>query len=782
MLTEKQQTRLVRFKKISRLVVVIISLVSAFFLYSIPNLGFDYDFEAFFAEDDPSTAFLTEHRNRFETDNDFIFISLENEGGVFDQEFLERVAAFTTALGEDTLIENVQSLTNMEDFVKTSFSPTVFKRPYLHIDEPDKYAKDSARIFARPEIAGLFIRDDAGALMIFAKHRPYLSKTNSDVLKASINELLATYDFEDDFKYAGRAIGMGYYIDAMQFETVFFIALSFGLIIIFLIISFRSLWGVLIPLAIVSTSMLWIVGFMAAIGQPINLVLTVLPSIIFVVAMSDVIHLVTKYFDELRLGKTQLQAVKVAYKEIGFATLLTSITTAIGFMTLLTVNMQPVKNFGIFTAIGVLLAFFLAYTLLPALLILVKPPKSVLEKSFTKNTWYPVLHKSFKWILPRYKKIAVLFILVLGVSIGGTLLVESNYFLLEDLKKESALRQDYDYFDKQFMGLRPFELSVRVKDDSSDVYDYEVLQELHKIDRFLVGDYGLKQAASVVQILKIANRTDHGGQAEYYTFPDRKDSQKFIKQLKRFGKGQALNLVVDSTAKYARFSSTIGDIGLYAIDEKNDRFDAFFQTEIDTTLLSYQFTGTGHLLDRNMSRLSLDLTKGLLLAVLIVSLIMGFLYRSIKIVLIALVPNVLPLIMLAAILGYLGIQLKVSTAIIFTISFGIAVDDTIHFMSKLKLEINKGKSFLYALKRTYLSTGRAIILTTLILCSGFLLLMFSDFLGTFYIGLLISCTLFFALVADLFFLPVLLVLFYSKSDENRIIQSTSSMKKDSTPD
>ena len=424
--------------------------------------------------------------------------------------------------------------------------------------------------------------------------------------------------------------------------------------------------------------------------------------------------------------------------------------------------MQPVKDFGIYVALGVIVAFFLAYTLLPALLILIKPPKRVLKKSFIKNTWYPVLHGSFKWLLGRYRLIGVVFVVVLGVSIGGAMLVESNYYLLEDLKEESRLRQDYDYFDKEFLGLRPFELSVQLKDTSRSVLDYDVLLELNKLDSFLVADYGLKQAASVVQILKIVNRTEHAGQVAYYKFPKRKESKKFIKQLKRFDKKGQLNLFVDSTEQYARFSSTIGDLGMYAIDDKNERLSEFFASEIDTNLIKYELTGTGHLLDRNMSNLSRSLTRGLLLAVLIVSLIMGFLYRSIKMVLIALVPNVLPLIMLAAILGYIGIQLKVSTAIIFTISFGIAVDDTIHFMSKLKLEINKGKSFMYALKRTYMSTGRAIILTTLILCSGFLLLMFSDFLGTFYIGLLISCTLFFALVADLFFLPVLLILFYNK--------------------
>lgn len=755
---------MVRYKKISRVVLICLSAISAFLLFKVWDIRFDYDFEAFFAEGDEATEFLAEHRQRFETDNDFVFISLERgDQSVFDHDFLLKTDALIKTIAADSLVESVQCLTNMEDFFKTPFSPKVYSQPYIHLDDPTKLAEDSARIFDRPELVGFFIREDAKALMITLKHRPYMTKDNCDVLKANLTQYLEDHNVED-YKYAGRAIGIGFYIDTMQYETVLFIGLSFVLVMVFLIFMFRSVWGLVVPLAIVATSMLWIVGFMAVIGQPINLVLTVLPSIIFVVAMSDVIHLVTKYFDELRLGKSQFEAVKVAYKEIGFATLLTSVTTAIGFLTLLTVNMKPVHDFGIFIALGVMMAFFLAYTMLPAMLILTKPPK-IVQTGFTRNTWYPILHRSFAWVLKYYKQVGVGAIVFVAIAIYGALQVESNYYLLEDLKDTSELRKDYEYFDKEFMGLRPFELSVNVKEDEHSIYDYEVLNALNKIDSFLVADYGLKQTASIVQVLKISNRTEHGGNTDFYKFPNKKDAKKFVERLEKFDRSGLLQLYVDTTETYARFSSTIGDIGRYAIVEKNERFDTFFNTELDTSILAYQFTGTGHLLDRNMNSLSLNLTKGLILAVLIVALLMGLLYRSFKMVVIAIIPNILPLVLLAAILGYVGIQLKVSTAIIFTISFGIAVDDTIHFMSKLKLELNRGKSFMYALKRTYLSTGRAIILTTLILCSGFLLLMFSDFLGTFYVGLLISFTLIFALLADLLFLPVLLMIFYAKKDK-----------------
>ena len=287
---------------------------------------------------------------------------------------------------------------------------------------------------------------------------------------------------------------------------------------------------------------------------------------------------------------------------------------------------------------------------------------------------------------------------------------------------------------------------------------------MEKIQNYLEEDYGLHHCMSLVSVLKIANRVEHGGQNAYYEMPDETDAKKFYKQLTKFDVDGTMSLLVDSTEKYARISSKIGDVGLYAITDKNEALYAFVDKNIDKDLLEVRVTGTGHLLDRNMSSLSRKLALGLLIALVAVSLLMGFLFRSVKMVILALIPNIFPMLMLAAILGYAGVNLNVSTAIIFTISFGIAVDDTIHFMSKFKLELNKGRSFLYALKRTYLSTGRAIVLTTLILCSGFLLLMCSDFLGTFYIGFLISATLMFALIADLLFLPVILLYFFKKKD------------------
>lgn len=746
-----------RYRKIAITVLVLIVCLSGLFAWNVQHVGFDYNFERFFPDDDVETHFFNEHRTRFESDNDFIFISLERDEGVFNQEFLQKVSDFVDIISEDTLVRQVQSLTHMQDYVKAPFGPNVIGRDYLHIDEPGLYQKDSALIFKRLELIQFFITKEADALLVWIKHEQRISQQKCDIVVAHIKEKLAEVGLTD-YRMGGRAVGMGYYVHQMQYETVFFIALSFGLVIIFLIFTFRSVWGILVPLSVVTLSMLWIVGFMGTVGQPINLVLTVLPSIIFVVAMSDVIHLVSKYFDELRTGASKIDAIIKAYKEVGFATLLTSITTAMGFLTLLTINMEPIWKFGIYVAIGVMLAFILAYTFLPAMLILTKPPKVAFKKNDT-NYWHKFLHGTFVKLVRNRRKVAIGFIGLFAIGTIGLLQVENNYFLLEDLKEDSPLRQDYDYFNEKLVGLRPFEISVKTESAKS-VLDYEVLQEIDKVERYLMDEYGLKHSFSIVTALKLANRIEHGGQSKYYVLPPKEDAESYLSRMEKFDRGGQLKLLVDSTEQYARISSQIGDIGRYEVEKRNKKFHTFLENEVNTDLVSFRLTGTAHLLDRNMTMLSTSLTYGLLLAIGLVSLLMGILYRSIRIVLIAMIPNLLPLLMLAAILGFSGVDLSVSTAVIFTVSFGIAVDDTIHFMSKFKLEMNKGRTFLYALKRTYLSTGRAIILTTLILCSGFLLLMLSDFLGTFYIGLYICCTLLFALLADLFLLPVLLLYFY----------------------
>lgn len=749
-------------KKISVLLVVFVAILSTIFAYYTSQLQFDYDFEKFFPENDEETRFYKNFRDQFTTDNDFIIIAVENESGVFDSTFLSAFEKYAQSINALELVDTVIRITQMKEVLSTSYSPMPFQRKYIDLERSDSsLIKDSIRIFERPELVDAFINQKATTLAMMVRHQPFLSKRGCEKLVENIETIDDQFNFDKIYK-AGRAVGQVYYVDKMMREMIRAVAMSFLLVVVFLLLTFRSLWGLWIPIIVVLLSFLWITGAMGLIDAKVNLILTILPTIMFVVAMSDVIHLVSKFLEELRNGLDKKNALKKAYREVGLATLLTSVTTSVGFLSLLFVNVQPVQIFGIYTALGVMLAFVLAYTLLPALLYLSPLPRLI--HTHHKNTfWGKFLPKAFLFTIRNPFKILIGTLCIVIVSAWGTFQVQANNFLLDDLRADDPMKQEFSFFDKNLGGVRPFELAYIIKDTSLHPLDYEMVQMQARVDSFLLNDYGLTKINSLASTVKVINRSKNAGNPAFYKIPNEKDYQPIKRQFQTILNDTVSNpfrMMIDPMGKYLRSFSTVGDYGNKDISKRNERLNQFLAHNIDTNKIEVKVTGTAHLVDRNMKYLSYSLVEGLLLALGVVAIIMGLLYKSFKMVFIALIPNVIPLVMIAAVMGFLGIDLKVTTSIIFTIGFGIAVDDTIHFMSKLRLELQKGRSLIYALKRTYLSTGRAIIITSLILSAGFFLLVFSKFLGTFYVGILISLILAFAVIADLLVLPVLVYLFY----------------------
>ncbi len=727
------------------------------------QLGFDYNFENFFPQDDPETEFFKTYRHLFESDNDYIIIGLENRGGVFDPDFLNRADALVDELQALPNVDTVISPTRFETALRDPFIGTVFRKPLLRRDDREALLRDSAKIWERNELIGTFFSADGQSIALQVNHKQYLSKQACDTISIDIERVLSQAPF-DATHAVGRSIGQRYYVQTMQRELIVFTSLGILLIITFLWIAFRSAWGIWVPISVVLLSVVWVLGIMKLTGKPIDIMLIILPTIIFVVGMSDVVHILTRYFEELRKGLSKVGAVKVAFKEVGLATLLTSLTTAVGFLTLMTSSIQPIANFGSTTAIGVFVAFVLAFTMLPAVLIL-SPRPDVDAKPSSQMFWNRQLHRSLRWTFRNKRLILILSGLIIVVSVIGLSRIEVNNFLLEDLKDSDPLKKEFVYFEEHFAGGRPFELAI-VMHDGAQIFDRQVLSDLDQLEEYLTASYGVGSIISPARILKTANREMQGGADVYFTIPDEQaDIDKLVRTVKRFDKDSVLQLFVNEPRAIARMQGKVGDLGAREFAKRNTALNAYMDEELADRQFDIRITGTANLVDLNNESLAVDMTFGLGIAFIVVALIIGLLFKSIRMVIICLIPNILPLLMIAGYMGFTGIDLKVSTSIIFTIAFGIAVDDTIHFMSKLRLELAKGKSMLYALKRTHLSTGKAIIVTSIILCGGFFTLILSGFLGTFYIGLLVSMTLLFAVMADLFLLPVLIMLFFKRNNK-----------------
>ena len=736
-------------------------MITLFWGSQLQKVTLNYNFEEFFPANDEEGDFFYEHRKRFGSDNDFLLIAIHRENGIFDSTFLHQVSEFDHQLEKIPNVLFTRSITKEQElFLYTGgFSS---ERPYINF-EALNLEETKSNIYKNKELINTLVATNEKSLVIYLQHEHYLSKAKSDSLINAINQTIGDYEFEK-VRLAGRTIGQQFYIDTMTNEMATYVGLSVVLIIIFLLIAFNSLWGLVVPLIVITGSMVWVVGFMGWIGEPINILLVTLPSIMFVVAMSDVIHLVSKYIELIRDGKAKFEAIKIAYKEIGVATFLTSFTTAIGFFTLSFVNVIPIQVFGKYVGIGVIIAFIITFTTLPFFFFLTNTPKIAKKKD--KSYWYPFLHRSFLWTLKNRRKILISTGLFILLFIWGMTKVVSNNYIMDDLSSSSSLKKDFDYFDKNYGGVRPFELSIKLKNTNATFWDLKTLKQLQDIEKYLTEEYGAVINVSLPQALSVLNRSSHAGDSSHFKLPEKqKTLQRYKRILRTVAGGQLLNRLMDSTSTYTRLSGGIPDWGNLKNQEQNEKLHTFIKENTNNVDLEFQLTGSAHLLDKNMRYLSASLTKGLLVAVLIVAILMGILYRSTIMIFIAIIPNIIPLLFIVALMGFFEIHLKITTAIVFTIAFGIAVDDTIHFLSKFKLELKKGRAPLYALKRTYITTGKAIILTSLILCAGFLLLLLSEFKGTFYMGLMVTITLFLAVIIDLLILPILLMYKYNNQNQ-----------------
>lgn len=748
---------LIKNQKTYNLIIIGFVLVfSLFCVYKLQNIKFDYDFEAFFPNEDHELEIYNNYRKTFEYDNEFALVAVENKAGIFKKDFLLKIDSLTKKLSDLKYVQRVTSPTNLKTLSLGGLIP--IQTSVLHFQDPDLYKDDSIAIYRSSYLAGFFFPLNAKSVSIYIKTDDVLTKKQCDSLAYGIEKSLKDFKF-DEIHYVGRIFAQNVYLKNLQKEFLIFISLAFVVIIIFLWLSFRSFYGIIVPVIIVLISILWTLGIMNLFGKPIDIMSAMLPTMIFIAGMSDVVHFFSKYFEELSKGTVREKIYPLIIKEVGFPTFLTLITTVVGFLSLLFSSIKPIKEFGIYTSVGVTIAFILTYTLLPALLYYFTPKKLITVHG-TNNRTYNLMRTGLFWIFRNQKTILIISGIVLIVSFVGISKIKVNNILLEDLSKKVKIKQDFIFFDENYSGVRPFELLVTVKDKTRSVWDYDIITELNKVDEFIKKEYDagfLVSPSSLVKSIYQNSNNDYD-----LKFPAIEEYDPISNQLKGNNKNRDIKRLITPDGLKTRISAKIRDMGSLKATEHNKNLIAFIDKNINKNLLQFEITGAAHLIDRNNEYMVNNMTQGFLFSLLVIGILTFFLHRSWRMVLVFIIPNVIPLIIIGGIMGYAGIELKAATSLVFSIAFGIATDDTIHFISRLKIELGYGKSLMYAFKRTYFETGKPIILTTFILLGGFMTLMISDFQSTFYFGFLICITVIIAVFADIFLLPVLLFLIYGK--------------------
>ena len=728
-------------------VLVLLVAISAWMVWQALGLQFNYDFEQFFPEDHPETTFYKEFRETFGSDNDFLIVGFE--GDSLSSSFLAEVDAEVEALKALPGVETVQSPTRLKLPVRDPLSGMAFQRPLLSWDTDSTLIRDVARLRHRDDVMGTFVSPSGRAVALTLEHTDGLSKAGCDSLATAINlwenKVHGSKSSILDVHVSGRAVAQAYYVGVMEREVIWFVSVGIVLLVAFLWFAFRTVWGVLVPLTVVLVSGLWTLGIMVATGKAVDVMTVVLPTILFVVGISDVVHVLTRYYDERRSDSTHKEAMQRAFREVGLATFLTSVTTALGFLTLLTSSIGPVHDFGVYAAVGVGVAYVLAFTLLPSVMVLAPPPE--ISKQGSGVFWNGKLHQGLRWTLRNKTVLALAWVAISGVAVflGSGLKVDNK--LIEDLRDDDPFRQQFVFFEKEFAGVRPFELSVTMPESADNM---ESLRALDDLEQELRTGYGVGALVGPATAVRMAHRGYMGDREEHYSIPTEKSTlRKVLRLIKRSGQW---NTLVAKNDRSVRVFGKVEDNGSQAIQIKNNQLNSWCEEHMPEGT-TWKVTGTAHLVDVNNASLASDMVGGLGMALIAVAIIAGLLFRSIAMVVLCLITNLLPLAMIAGVMVLMDVDLKVTSGIIFTVAFGIAVDDTIHFLSKLRLQLSQGRTLPVAVKRSFLATGKAIVVTSLILCGGFMTLTSSSFLGTFHIGFLISLTLLFAVLADLTFLP-----------------------------
>ena len=732
-------------------VIIFFSVYAALAVYGCFRLTFTFDFQQFFPRGDEDLNFFLEFIEEFEGDDNFLLVAFEREPTVFDSSFLAQVQDFSLTVRDLPEVDGAQSLTTFGYPIKTPFALTTI--PAIHLDDPARYAADSARIMADERFVGNLINREGTALVTVLKTPSLIGLDQSRSLMRGLDSLVAQYDFPE-YHYLGPAYFQTELV-AMQIREVVVSAVVSGLLVtLVMFLLFRRPLGITVALVSIALGLLLFMGTLGLLGRELNAIAALYPVLMIIVGTSDVIHIMSKYIDELRKGLAKEAAIRVAMKEIGLATLLTSVTTAVGFATLLTSRVDPIRDFGINAALGVMIAYGTVILFTTSLLSYLSVDQ-IVKIGRQQAFWDRLLEGTYQFTQRRSTAIKIGSVVTVLLCVWGISRITTNYRIESTLPKNRKVTEDFRFFESELSGFRPFELAVITR-DSSAVTEFPVLQEIAKVEDYVREFPFVQSTASITAVYRSINQAYNNNRPDAYTLPATENRYREYRRLAERVPDVNLNLLVSRDRQKARITSRLDDIGADSIKVFLENTRGWIDANVDTSLLEIRSTGTGLIVDKNAEYIRRSLLEGLGLAIAIVCLLMAFLFRNWRMLVISLIPNLLPLLIAGAMLGFLGIELEAGVSIVFAIIFGIAVDDTIHFLSKYKLARRRGLDVPEAIHLTFRETGKAIVLTSIVLFFGFLVMLFSISPPSVTIGLLISLTLASALVSDLLLIPILL--------------------------
>jgi uncharacterized protein len=755
------------------LILGIIIAITIFLCLQWKNLGMTYTEANLLPKKHIVNQQYQDFLNKFGEEGNLIVIGFQDKA-FFTPKAFTAWNELMTGLKQTKEVELVVSIDDLKKLQKDTIQEKFKLVPFIdqkQIINKGYLQKIKTDLFQNlPFYEGLLFNKKTGSI----RSAVYLNKkiVNTAARKTFIIENLIPKieKFEKTTGINLRVSGMPYIrtinAEDMKGEIGLFIGAALFITSLIFFFFFRSFRATFISICILLFGVMWSFGTLGLFHYKITILTAIIPPLIIVIGITNCIFLINKYHQEIKTHSNQAKALQRVISKIGVSTLMTNLTTAAGFATFMITGNDLLFEFGLVTAINVITVYLLTLLVVPIVYSYMNQPKEKHLLHLTKN----YISSFLNWVenIVKYKRryIYLIYLLLLFFSIIGVSQMKVSGSLIGEMPKSASFFKDIVFFEKEFNGVMPLEILIDTK-QKKGVMKLSTIKKMDELQETIAKIPELSKAISIVNLVKYSKQAYYNGNPEFYELPTSQEQSFILSYAKNATKNTKDNLMksyVDSTAQYARITTFMKDIGT----EEMAKVEGKLKTKINEIFPKdrYQVTLSGKALvfQKGTTYLIDNLIESLIFAILLIACLMAYMFRSVKMILVSVITNILPLCITSGLMGYFGIPLKPSTILVFSIAFGISVDNAIQFMAKYRHDLiqNNGKikkSVYSALRETGIST----FYTSIVLIFGFAIFTLSSFGGTVALGGLISCTLLFAMFANLLVLPALVLTFEKKS-------------------
>ena len=747
---------------------LIIGLATLFMAYFASKVEMSYDFARTVPPNDPDMIMLEQFRKQFGEDSNIIAVGLQ-DSALYQLKNFKAFSELTNEIRKINGVNNVISLPAIKMILRDT------SKFYLSNVFPDSIESqnelDSALATARNQriYMGQIVNETNGAtMMLISVQKEVMNSAKREDLMAELLAFGKKFETNTNLTlhYAGLPFIRSVVSSQVKKEMQLFLFASAFITGLIMFLFFKSFRAVIFSLIIIGIVVVWTLGTLALFGFKITLLSGLIPPVIVTIGITNAIYLLNKYHVEYEKTKNKEQAIKTVVLKMGLATFLTNLTVAIGFLTLLSTDILILREFGIVAGLNIMALFFVSLVMIPSIFSWLPAPTEKHLRHLDFKIMGGFLQTVDIMVHRHRPAIYIVSVVLAVVSAYGIWKLKSVSYMVDDIPEESQIKKDLKFFEANFSGIMPLEIVVEfITKKRRPILDVRNMQKIDEFENFLDSITLVSKPVSFLSLIKASKQAFYNNNPSRYSLPNKSEGAFIL----RYMKGQTDNSglfksFVDTTFSKMRITSQIADIGSVKMDSlvhtviEPRMNEIFVSSERDS--IKTAITGTTKIFIKGNKFLIENLQESLLLAVLLITLSMVFLFANVRMIIISLLPNLLALMITAGLMGYLNIPLKASTALIFSITFGISVDNSIRFLAKYRQEILSNNFFIpMAVSESILETGKSIMYTSIALFAGFIIFAFSNFGGTVALGLLTSITLVISMFTNLILLPALIMTF-----------------------